>query len=304
MLSAAVRRGLKTPLLVGDLPFGSYEASDAQAIAHRAPVRQGGGLRRGQARGRRRDGRARARDRARRRPGHGPRRPDAADGDRARRLPRPGPHGRARQGGARGRARAPGGGLLRDRLRGDPERGHRRDHGVHGGPGHRHRRRAEHRRPGARRCTTCSASTRASSRSSSRSTRRSARRDGPRACGVRRGGPHARLPRPEHGYSIAPEELERLQQRSRGGPQRRPHVVHKSFTYTAAAMARAGHQLFAPKEREFFDLFEEAGANIVRAAALLERMLDQWPDHGELVPRAWSSASRRVTGSPTTSSSG
>jgi 3-methyl-2-oxobutanoate hydroxymethyltransferase len=33
MLTAAVRRGLQTPLLVGDLPFGSYEASDAQAIA-------------------------------------------------------------------------------------------------------------------------------------------------------------------------------------------------------------------------------------------------------------------------------
>jgi 3-methyl-2-oxobutanoate hydroxymethyltransferase len=32
MLTRAVRRGLKTPLLVGDLPFGSYEASDAQAI--------------------------------------------------------------------------------------------------------------------------------------------------------------------------------------------------------------------------------------------------------------------------------
>jgi uncharacterized protein len=41
-------------------------------------------------------------------------------------------------------------------------------------------------------------------------------------------------------------------------------------------------QLFAPKEREFFDLFEESGANIVRAAALLERILEQWPDHGEL----------------------
>jgi 3-methyl-2-oxobutanoate hydroxymethyltransferase len=33
VLTAAVRRGLETPLLVGDLPFGSYEASDEQAIA-------------------------------------------------------------------------------------------------------------------------------------------------------------------------------------------------------------------------------------------------------------------------------
>ena len=33
MLTRAVRRGLERPLLVGDLPFGSYEASDAEAIA-------------------------------------------------------------------------------------------------------------------------------------------------------------------------------------------------------------------------------------------------------------------------------
>jgi hypothetical protein len=48
-----------------------------------------------------------------------------------------------------------------------------------------------------------------------------------------------------------------------------------------AAMPRLS-QLFAPREREFFDLFEEAGANIVRSAELLERMLDQWPDGSEL----------------------
>jgi 3-methyl-2-oxobutanoate hydroxymethyltransferase len=33
VLAAAVRRGLSTPLLVGDLPFGSYEISNEQAIA-------------------------------------------------------------------------------------------------------------------------------------------------------------------------------------------------------------------------------------------------------------------------------
>jgi 3-methyl-2-oxobutanoate hydroxymethyltransferase len=32
MLAAAARRGLTTPLLIGDLPFGSYEISDAQAV--------------------------------------------------------------------------------------------------------------------------------------------------------------------------------------------------------------------------------------------------------------------------------
>jgi 3-methyl-2-oxobutanoate hydroxymethyltransferase len=32
MLARAVRRGLQTPLMIGDLPFGSYEASDEEAI--------------------------------------------------------------------------------------------------------------------------------------------------------------------------------------------------------------------------------------------------------------------------------
>jgi uncharacterized protein Yka (UPF0111/DUF47 family) len=41
-------------------------------------------------------------------------------------------------------------------------------------------------------------------------------------------------------------------------------------------------RLFAPREREFFDLFEEAGRNIVQSGEILENMLERWPDHGEL----------------------
>ena len=39
---------------------------------------------------------------------------------------------------------------------------------------------------------------------------------------------------------------------------------------------------FSRRGREYFDLFERAGENIVRAAALLERIIEQWPEHGEL----------------------
>src|SRR5438067_11227862 len=34
MLASAVRRGLTTPLLIGDMPFGSYEVSDEQAVTN------------------------------------------------------------------------------------------------------------------------------------------------------------------------------------------------------------------------------------------------------------------------------
>ncbi len=41
-------------------------------------------------------------------------------------------------------------------------------------------------------------------------------------------------------------------------------------------------QVFAPKDREFFDLFEEAAGNAVRAADLLDRMLRSFPDNAAL----------------------
>src|SRR5947207_15788108 len=41
-------------------------------------------------------------------------------------------------------------------------------------------------------------------------------------------------------------------------------------------------QVFVPKEQEFFDLFEEAGTNIVRAADLLDQMLRAFPERADL----------------------
>jgi predicted phosphate transport protein (TIGR00153 family) len=38
----------------------------------------------------------------------------------------------------------------------------------------------------------------------------------------------------------------------------------------------------APRDRHFFDLFEEAGGNIARAAALLEELLNEYPERNEL----------------------
>jgi predicted phosphate transport protein (TIGR00153 family) len=45
---------------------------------------------------------------------------------------------------------------------------------------------------------------------------------------------------------------------------------------------RAVRLSLAPRDREFFDLFEEAGGNILRAAGLLEEMLRDFPERNEL----------------------
>jgi predicted phosphate transport protein (TIGR00153 family) len=46
-------------------------------------------------------------------------------------------------------------------------------------------------------------------------------------------------------------------------------------------MARLS-QVFAPRDREFFDLFVEAASNAVRAADLLDTMLRNYPEQAEL----------------------
>jgi len=46
-------------------------------------------------------------------------------------------------------------------------------------------------------------------------------------------------------------------------------------------MARLS-QVFAPKDHQFFDLFEESAANVLRAAELLDEMLATYPEKAEL----------------------
>ena len=41
-------------------------------------------------------------------------------------------------------------------------------------------------------------------------------------------------------------------------------------------------EILVPRDRQYFDLFDEAAGNALRAAELLETMLSSFPDHGEL----------------------
>jgi predicted phosphate transport protein (TIGR00153 family) len=40
-------------------------------------------------------------------------------------------------------------------------------------------------------------------------------------------------------------------------------------------------EVLVPRDRHYFDLFEEAAGNVLRAAELLDEMLTTFPDHGE-----------------------
>ena len=176
MLAAAARRGLQTPLLVGDLPFGSYEASDEQAIATAQRFVKEAGcdavkLERGGTSVQRARAIVDAGIPVMGHVGLTPQTATALGGYRA--------QGRTAERAlnvARDATRAAAGRLLRAGHRGDPGRRHGSADGAARDPGDRHRRGPG--RPTAR-CscsTTCSASTTATRRDSPSATASSASR--------------------------------------------------------------------------------------------------------------------------------
>ena len=96
-LTRAVTRAARRPLVIGDLPFGTYEVSDEQAVTSAIRMVKEGGADVVKLEG---AGRMVSRVRAIAESNigvMGAHRPDAAVGDEARRLPRPGPHRRTRR---------------------------------------------------------------------------------------------------------------------------------------------------------------------------------------------------------------
>ena len=140
-LTRTVSRNVHRPIVVGDLPFGSYETSDEDAVRTAVRFVKEGGADVVKLEG---AGPMVSRARAiveRRDRGDGPRRAHAAVGDDARRLQDAGPHGgrgaanRRRREGARGRR------LLLDRARGDAVTGRSAHHARAVDPDDRDRRR-------------------------------------------------------------------------------------------------------------------------------------------------------------------
>ena len=308
MLAAAVRRGLRTPLLVGDLPFGSYEASDEQAIATAQRFVKEAGcdavkLERGGT-----SVAARTGDRRRRDPGHGPRRPHAADGDRARRLPRPGPHrgsGASRSPATRSRCRRPA--ASRSCSRRSPPPSPRTIMarvqipviGIGAGAGHR--------RPGARVPRPARHLRRARRRGSPSASPTCARRWSPASPSTRPRSAAARFPAPEHCYSIDDEQLARFRAGMRSRARRTR--THSGVRRAGAGIVASGrHGTLRPGVRAARSRLLRAvrGGRAEHAAGLdaARRPARPTTRTTSSSPARSSTSSTRATGSPTTSSIG
>ena len=194
MLGKAVRRGVKTPLMVGDMPMGSYEASNELAVqsAQRLVKETGCQVVKLEAGGTSVE-RARAIVRAgipvMGHVGLTPQTATALGGYKTQ-----GKTGAGRDPAARGRPRPAVGRLLRDRLRGGSGGDRRGDRPAARDPRDRHRRRPGHGRSGARLPRPARDHDRAHAQIR-QALRRDPRGDGRRRQPLRRGGAQPPLPR-------------------------------------------------------------------------------------------------------------
>ena len=207
MLGKAVRRGLKTPLMVGDMPMGSYEASNELAIqnAQRLVKETGcqvvkleaGGISVERARAIVRSGIPVM--------GHvglTPQTATALGGYKAQ-----GKTAQERDPALRGRPGAAVGRLLRDRLRGGPGGDHRGDRREARDPDDRDRRRPGHLRPGPRLPRPARASPPAAWRNSSSATPTSTTRWSAASSSYGDEVRSRHFPEPDHVYGVEPAEL-------------------------------------------------------------------------------------------------
>ena len=150
VLTRAVNRGARRPLVVADMPFGSFQVSDEDALENAIRFLKEASADAVKVEGAGADAFPCPRARGRRRADDGPHRPDPAVGDDARRLQGAGPHSREGAPPRRGRARARGRRRVRARPRGGSGSGRGADHRAADDPDDRDRRRRRLRRPGAR----------------------------------------------------------------------------------------------------------------------------------------------------------
>ena len=155
MLTAAVARARTSALVVGDMPFMSYQASAADAVRTAGRMVKDGGAGAVKLEGGRKVVPKIEAVIGRRHPRDGAHRPDAAVDPRARRLPRAGQERRDARAAARRREGAGGGRLLLDGARGHPVAARAGDHRVRVDPDHRHRR---GRRAATARCSSSTTS--------------------------------------------------------------------------------------------------------------------------------------------------
>ena len=107
--------------------------------------------------------------------------------------------------------------------------------------------------------------------------------------GDHRAGVRARARRRRRGAASGGVRLARVgpgrsrARRRASGPPSRRGTLRRLATRGSGSLAGVRlSNVIAPKDRQFFDLFEEAGGNIVRAAGLLEEMLLEYPERSDL----------------------